>query len=85
MSSGFTTTETLSGAKHRQKHPPSGATTRETRVTTEKAKVLGRVRRVLARATAEKTKAMKAMTTERPITLPAAPWEQPKFKSVRKK
>jgi hypothetical protein len=66
------------------RHPQSGATT-ETRVTTEKAKVLGRVRRVLARATAEKTKAMKAMTTERPVTLPTAPWEQPKFKSVRKK
>jgi len=43
------------------------------------------VRRVLARATAEKTKAKTAMTTERPITLPTAPWDQPVFKSVRKK
>jgi len=52
----------------------------------DKAKTLKRVRRVLARAAGAKViKAKMGMTTERPITLPTAPWDRPKFKSVRGK
>lgn len=28
---------------------------------------------------------MKAMTTDKPVTLPTAPWDRPEFKSVRGK
>ena len=60
-----------------------GAKTREMTVM-EKAKTLKRVRRILARAAGAKViKAKTAMTTDRPVTLPMAPWERPKFKSVR--
>jgi hypothetical protein len=78
--------DTPSAVKHRPKHPPRGAT-RETRVTatTTKAEILKRAKAMMAAGERGRTKAMKAMTTEKPVTLPTAPWDRPEFKSVRGK
>jgi hypothetical protein len=61
------------------------AKTKETRVTatTTKAEILKRAKAMMAAGARGRTKAMKAMTTEKPVTLPTAPWDKPTFKSKR--
>ena len=50
----------------------------------DKAKTLKRARRILARAAGAKVIKAKMGATDT-VTLPTAPWDRPKFKSVRGK